>query len=85
MAVVRLGADGEVEVLVPPTAEEIAEAEAALHQVIRALARVAEERDWAARQAHLSEEGDQQRGAEAEDDHGEVDEGCAHPHARTVS
>ena len=46
MAVVRLGPDGEVEVLVPPTPEEVAEAEAALLRVAAALGRVAAERDW---------------------------------------
>lgn len=47
MAVVRLGLNGEVEVLVPPTPEEVVEAEAALLRVIKALAEVAVERDWA--------------------------------------
>lgn len=48
MAVVRLGANGEVEVVEPPTPEEMVEAEAGLRRVIRALARLAEEDDWAA-------------------------------------
>jgi len=46
MASVRLGPNGEVEVLVPPTPEEVVEAKAALDRVIKALARVAVERDW---------------------------------------
>lgn len=46
MAVVRLGPDGEVEVLVPPTPEEMVEAEAGLLRVAAALGRVAAERDW---------------------------------------
>lgn len=49
MAVVRLGGDGEVEVIEAPTPEEIAEAEIALRRVIKALAEVAVEREWAAR------------------------------------
>ncbi len=49
MAVVRFGPNGEVEVIVPPTPEEMAEAEAGLRRVIRALARLAEEDDWVAR------------------------------------
>jgi hypothetical protein len=47
MASVRLGPNGEIEVLVPPTPEEILEAEAALQRVIKALAELAVERDWA--------------------------------------
>lgn len=50
MAVVRLGPNGEVEVLVPPTPEEVFEAEAAVQRVIVALAKVAEERDWVEQQ-----------------------------------
>jgi hypothetical protein len=48
MASVRLGPNGEVEVLEPATAEEIAQAEAGLLKVIEALAEVAAKRDWAA-------------------------------------
>jgi hypothetical protein len=54
MAVVRLGPSGEVEVLVPPTPEEVAEGEAALVRFVEALARVAAERDWAAMKATAS-------------------------------
>lgn len=46
MAVVRLGPDGEVEVLVPPAPEEVVEAEAGLLRLAAALGRVAAERDW---------------------------------------
>jgi hypothetical protein len=46
MAVVRLGPNGEVEVLVPPTPEEVIAGRAAFHRFIVALARVAEERDF---------------------------------------
>ncbi|MCR5878796.1 hypothetical protein [Phenylobacterium sp. J367] len=68
MAVVRLGADGEIDVLVPPTAEEIVEAEVAVHRVIEALARVAEEQDCAARQAQAQLlEGSEQHEAEPGD------------------
>lgn len=49
MALVRLGPNGEVEVIEPPTPEEMAEAEAGLNRVIRALVRLAEEDEWAAR------------------------------------
>ena len=46
MAVVRLGPNGEVEVLDPGTPEEAIEAEAALMRVVEALARVAATRDF---------------------------------------
>jgi hypothetical protein len=62
MAVVRLGPNGEVEVLAPPTAEEIAEAEAGLLRVARALGALMAERDWADAQRRLSQD-DQDRGA----------------------
>ena len=51
MASVRLGLNGEVEVLEPATPEEIVEAEAGLLRVVEALARLAARRDWAAMQA----------------------------------
>lgn len=47
MAVVELGPNGEVRVIVPPTPEEVVEAEAALHRLIEALAKLAVEEDWA--------------------------------------
>ena len=46
MAIVRLGPGGEVEVIVPPTAEEAAEAEAAVLRLAGLLGRLAAERDW---------------------------------------
>ena len=46
MAVVRLGPNGEVEVLAPPTPEEVIAAEAAFKRLITALARLAEEDAW---------------------------------------
>lgn len=49
MAVVRLGPNGEVEVIEPPTPEEMAEAEDGLRRVIRALVRLAEEDELATR------------------------------------
>lgn len=51
MAVVRLGPNGEVEVLVPATPEEIAEGDAAILRVIEALARATARKDFAAMQA----------------------------------
>lgn len=45
MAIVRLGPDGEVEMIVPPTAEEVVEAEAALLRVAGALGRLAAARE----------------------------------------
>lgn len=51
MAVVRIGPSRDVEVLAAPTPEEIVEAKAALHRVIKALAEVALERDFAAMRA----------------------------------
>lgn len=41
MAIVRLGEHGEVEVMEPPTPEEIAAAQAGLERVITALAQLA--------------------------------------------
>lgn len=54
MSVVRLGPNGEVEVLVPPTPEEVIEGEAALLRLVEALAQVAAERDWAEMKAAAS-------------------------------
>ena len=51
MAIVRLGAGGDGEVLVQPTPEEVVEAKAALDGVIKALAEVVVERDLAAMRA----------------------------------
>ncbi len=51
MASVRLGPSGEVEVLEPATPEEIVEAEAVLLRLVKVLARVAVEQDWAAMEA----------------------------------
>ena len=51
MARVRLGHDGAVEVLEPPTPEEVAEAEIALQRVIQALAELMVERDFGLREA----------------------------------
>ena len=48
MAVVQLAPNGEVTVLVPPTPEEVVEAEAALLRVIKALAQMAARDDFAA-------------------------------------
>ncbi len=47
MAVVRLGPNGEVEVLDPGTPEEAEEAEAALMRFVEALARADAARDYA--------------------------------------
>lgn len=73
MAVVQLGPNGEVTVLVPPTPEEIVEAEAALLRVIEALADMAAREDYAAWRARLSESraGDEQQGAA---DHAKTEE-----------
>lgn len=49
MGVVRLGANGSIEVLDPGTPEEAERAQEALLNVARALGRLAAERDWAAR------------------------------------
>lgn len=64
MAVVQLGPNGEVAVLVPPTPEEVAEAEAALARVIEALAEMAAREDYAAWQSQPLErrERDNQQG-----------------------
>jgi hypothetical protein len=59
MAVVELGPNGEIKVLVPPTPEEVAEAEVALHRVIKALAELAVEREWAGRREGLAAGGEQ--------------------------
>lgn len=48
MGVVRLGADGSVEVLDPGTPEEAERAQEALLNLAGALGRLAAERDWAA-------------------------------------
>lgn len=50
MAQVRLGADGEVEVIVPSTPEEVLEGELALRGVIQALAELMAERDFGLRE-----------------------------------
>ena len=55
MAVVRLGPNGEVEVLVPPTPEEVIAGRAAFDRFIVALARVMEERDFNERQRQRRE------------------------------
>ena len=46
MAVVRLGPNGEIEVIVPPTPEEVIAGRAAFQRFIEALARLMEERDF---------------------------------------
>jgi hypothetical protein len=53
MAVVGLGANGEVEVLDPGTPEEAVEAEAALLRLVEALARADAARDYAQAVADL--------------------------------
>jgi hypothetical protein len=71
-------AGGEVTVLVPPTPEEVVEAEAALLRVIEALAEMAAREDYAAARARQLEgrAGDEQKGAI---DHATTEE--ADPHA----
>ena len=78
MAVVQLGPNGEVTVLVPPTPEEVADAEAALLRVIQALAEIAAREDYAAWQAQFSQRraGDEQQGGA---DHAKTEE--VDPHA----
>lgn len=51
MGIVRLGPNGEVEVIVPCTPEEAARADAKLLELARAIARMMAEEDWRRHQA----------------------------------
>ena len=51
MGIVRLGADGSVEVLGPSTPEEVARAQEGLRNLARALGRLAAARDFEAARA----------------------------------
>jgi hypothetical protein len=55
MVKVRLHSDGSAEVIEPPTADENAALQAGAIRIAEALARVIEERDWAAEQSSGSD------------------------------